>query len=108
MQFTCTQELLTKADPIAFLQKYVLQICSKFTGGISARKKIFKAGRARIGRKILLHQNMFMIRSTINILSLVLNCFLFHNMLKKCLCQTISTYRYTTNQGIQIYYKWFH
>ena len=45
-------------------------------GTIGARDKFLLGGRARIARKILLHNNMLMIRSTINILPLAFTYFI--------------------------------
>ena len=79
--------------------------------------EIFLGGRSKIARKILLHKNMHMIRSTINILLLVFTYFIICLRDKKIvtmilktvafLCKTVCTSWYTTNQGIQIHCKWF-
>ena len=89
---------------------------------IGAREKLFRGegggSRANIARKNLVRKNMLMIRSTINILPLVFTYFVICLRNKKMslwfwkqisftfLCKTISTYWYTTNQGIQIHYTW--
>ena len=43
---------------------------------IGTREEIFQGGRVKIARKILLHKNMLMIRSIIDILSLVFTYFM--------------------------------
>ena len=81
---------------------------------IGAREKIYQGGIAEIARKILLHK-MFMIWSTINILPLLFTYFVICLRNEKnlimilktvtFLCKAISTYWYTTNQGIQVHCK---
>ena len=75
--------------------------------------KIFSSfkGRAKIVRKFLLHKNMLMIRSTINILPLVFTYFIMCLGNKKIiimaqktvtfLCKTVVNYQYTT-KSIQL------